>query len=728
MKQKRHEEEVRGRVARLYYSSPKFSAGVLTADGDKRVKFKGSLVVQEGDRVVLFGRWVDHPQYGRQLDVARFETDMEFDQEGLARFLEKHPDIKGIGPVKAKLIAARFGDDFERALEERLEELADVAKIKIETARLLRDMWNRTKTLNKAMTWLASFGLTYYQMTRIIENLGNNAVALLKENPYILLQSLRGFGFRRVDQVALKMGIKKDFAPRIRTGLIYCVDEALGHGNCWVMYDALIDQANRLLVIDSLDAKALIEHELGAVIADGELAMSVHMQKFLIAKPQILEMEKYLAERFFDAAAPNPHRVRDDELGALVSKVGPTLNAAQRKAVETALTRSVSVVSGAAGSGKSFLVGAIVRAYEARDLTVALAAPTGKAAKRIEQVVGRPASTVHRLLGYDGNEFQFNEAMPLPADMVVIDEVSMVDVTLAYQLFKAIDPVRTAVVLAGDHNQLPPVGPGAVLRDLIHSDVVPVTILDTVVRQAGELRLNSAAVLDGKLVRPGKNQGDGPKPWVVVDTLKDAYDCQAYVLKLFDEVIEAKLGFNLSSDVQLLTPTHKGPLGTRELNVLLQRLMQKKLWGVDIPETKPGARPRLYPRDKVIQTRNNYDLDVMNGTVGYVVDVDKGGGLVLFFEGETVEIPADTEARLDIELAYCLTIHKTQGSEFPCAVAVVHKSHSFQHHRNLLYTAVTRAQKTAVIVGDRWGIQNCVGKEQTWNRASFLPFLFGEGR
>jgi exodeoxyribonuclease V alpha subunit len=281
---------------------------------------------------------------------------------------------------------------------------------------------------------------------------------------------------------------------------------------------------------------------------------------------------------------------------------------------------------------------------------------------------------------------------------------------------------RTCVVLVGDHNQLPPVGPGNLLRDLIERQPIPTVVLDQVVRQAGVLKENSIAILRGEVRKTAAPEADGRWPWVVANRFTEVLAAQRYVLHLFDEVLVERLGFDLLRDVQLLTPTKKGPLGTDELNVLVQRLVQRKLWGVDVPAPRPGRRPEFLKHDRVIQTRNNYDLKVMNGAVGLITKIgERRGELTVRFDDHDVSYTAETADKLS--LAYALTVHKFQGDQVPCAVLVIHKAHSFQHHRNLFYTGMTRAQRTAVVVGDQWGIAACAKKEQVERRKTFLSVL-----
>ena len=719
---------VRGRVETVFYAGPRFSAGRLTtADGDE-VQFAGRLFARENEPVVLNGRWVTHPKYGRQFEVEGMEYDLDLDADGLANYLANHPEMKGIGPIKARLIAERFGHDFDRIITDDPGQIAEAARLSPDAVQKLRVEWLKTRETNKAITWLAAFDLTHHQVTSLVKKFGNDVLGLLKADPYIIVREVRGFGFKRVDKIARKMGTAKDDPARIRAGVLHCVNESLDQGDCWIEFEELVDQANVLLVMDVLDSRDRIELALDRLIDEKVLVCVSHGGRFLVAKPEIRAMEEDLAKVFRNGGAPNPHFPDLDRLSDMVTETAPQLNAGQRQAAVTALCHSISLISGGAGSGKTFTVSAITGVYEEQGLRVVLAAPTGKAAKRLEQVVGHPAGTIHRLLGFNGKDYARGPDDPIDADVIIVDEVSMVDVPLAWHLFQSIDLERTAVVLVGDHNQLPPVGPGNLLRDLVQSRMVPTVLLDQVVRQAGILKENSIAVLNGEVRKTSDAEPSGRRAWYVVDQFTDQWDAQRFVLDLFENVLVERLGFDLLNDVQLLTPTHKGPLGTRDLNCELQRLVQRRLWNVEAPPTPPGRRPKFLAHDKVIQTRNNYEIGVMNGAMGVVLHVGRDGSLGVDFDGIPVEIEAGSPNLQDIQLAYALTIHKAQGSEFPCAVVVVHKAHSFMHHRNLLYTGVTRARQTTVLVGDRWGISNCARKRKQDERRTFLSLLLDAGR
>jgi exodeoxyribonuclease V alpha subunit len=709
---------VRGVVQAVFHAGANFSAGRLRTDAGESVRFAGKVFVRENDPVSLRGRWEDHPKYGWQFVADWLDAQVELDPAGLANYLANHPDITGIGPAKAKLIADAFGQAFDRVIRENPKAVAGVAKVPMDAVKNLQRIWIETSELNAAMTYLASYGLSHFQVTTLVGKFGNHVVPMLQEDPYILISEVPGFGFKRVDKIARRLGTPKELPSRLRAGILYTVQSAMEEGDCWVEYEDLLDRANALLVLDNLDSRELIERQLEALIGEKRLVCCPY-ERLVVADPEIHAMEEFLAGVFRRAGARNPHWEDVNPSWGYFDKLNPD----QRAAVKNAFEYSISLMTGGAGSGKTFTVRALIDACEDPGLTYALAAPTGKAAKRLEQSAKRPARTVHRLLGFNGQTFAKGPEDKIDVDFLVIDEVSMVDVPLMYRLFQAVDLDRTAVLLVGDHNQLPPVGPGNVLRDLVQSRAIPTTILTKIIRQAGVLKENSTAILDG-IVRPTCDEKvDGYRPWYVVNNFTDREHVRFFLEKLFDEVLAERLGFDLLQDVQVLTPTHKGPLGTVELNTVLQRLIQWKLFRVSVPEVEPGRRSELLPRDKVIQTKNDYDLGVMNGAVGFVVDNHPKNGLTVDFEGRVVEIPKDSAKEYNLQLAYATSIHKMQGSEFPCAIVITHKSHSFMHHRNLLYTAVTRAQKSVIMLGDHWGIENCAKKRQVDKRNTFLSFL-----
>ncbi len=713
-------DTVTGRVERLFFSSPEFSAGVLaTPEGE--TKFAGKLMVQEGDRVILRGRWEDG-KWGRQLKVASLEYDLPTDAVGLAHYLSNHPAMKGIGPVKARAIAQEFGADFDRALQERPEAVAKAARVPLAVIQNLAAEWARTRSFNLANTWLASFELTHHQISTLVKKYGNSVVAIFKADPYRLIGEIEGYGFKRVDVIARKMGTPKDHASRIRGGILHCVNETISEGHCWIEHDDLVDLANKDLTLDTLDSREIIAASIQALVKERQLVSEQVEGHLLVSRPDLRRMETDLASTFLGGRDPNPNAAKLAKALAGGLQLTSALNPGQRLAVETALRHSLTVMTGGAGVGKTFTVRALCDLYQAAGLEVLLCAPTGKAAKRLNESTGREASTIHRLLEYNGQEFQFEGV--LDADLLVVDEVSMVDVPLCWHLLRAVDLARTAVLLVGDHHQLPPVGPGNILRDLVATQAVPVVVLDQVVRQAGILKENCSAVLSGTVAPSAPAQAGTLRPWYKLGDLQEPQDLLAFVRLLYESKLTDDLGLDPVAEIQLLTPTRKGPMGVAALNAELQRVVQRKLFGVEVEPVAANRRPKFLKGDKVIQRRNNYALGVMNGTLGQVRSVDPGtGDLVVAFDGKEVTLQRSEGHLSDLDLAYALTIHQTQGSEFPVVIVLVHKAHSFQHHRNLLYTGVTRAKRAAIILGDHWGIRNCASRVETDKRRTWLSLV-----
>jgi exodeoxyribonuclease V alpha subunit len=656
-------------------------------------------------------------RFGEQFRVEQVQFEQPAASDGLADYLARSPRFVGIGPRRAQRVVERFGDRFEQVLLTQPDSLLEV--LPAASVEVLRREWVQTRDLNQAMVWLAGCGLTPHQIATVVEAFGAQSVSDLRKNPYALIGSAAGFGFKRVDEIALRIGTPKESPTRLGAAVEYAVREQASQGHCWTELTELVEVAVQILFLDTQKARPLVEQHVHRLLDEKVLACFCISSRVLVGQPSLLEDERFLYERFVRGAAANP------SVGALSMHPPAELNARQGEAFVAAMKHNMVVISGSAGAGKTFTQRAIAEAYLAGGLTVELCAPTGKAAKHLEQVVERPARTIHRLLEFNGEGFTRDVDNPLACDVLIVDEVSMVDVALAAALFRAVDPERTAVVLVGDHHQLPPVGAGNLLRDLIERRFLPTVVLDQVVRQAGTLKTNSLKVLSGH-VAPTQPLVESKSPWVVIPTLTQAEEVAKYLLNLFEQVLQERLGFELLQDVQLLTPKRDGPLGVDELNRALQRLVQRKLWKVAVPEVSPGKRPPFLLSDKVIQTRNSYALGVMNGSVGTVTQVDHGD-LRVQFEDKVVVYKAAEKTQQHLELAYALTIHKFQGSEVKCAVVVMHKSHAFMHHRNLLYTAITRARQMVIVVGDHWGIRHCAQSEQVDKRRTFLSLLVDDG-
>lgn len=698
-------QTIHGTVVKTYYSDAQFSAGVIATDDGTQVRFRGRLYAAEGDRLSAIGQWTMDPKYGHQFEIKQLDYELPQTREGLINYLSKHPAFVGVGQKSAERIVDVLdnGEDLSEALRSRLDDFV-AAGVPRKTLEALAESWNQHAGENAVRSYLAGYGLTPHQMQTLLEKFGTSIVSVLKHDPYLLIKHLAGYGFKKVDQIALKLGIAKTHPGRIEAALSYCVAQQISNGHTWTLGSELVTQANEALVIDTLDSRDLIQAAGNRLIASGDLIAD----GCAVTLPW-LHRDEQLIEAAFQGAV----RGDDETPDVLTCRPEDDLSDDQREAFETAVTNRISVISGGAGTGKTYVVARLARRFQEAGLVVSLAAPTGKAAKRIEQLlrahgVDLSASTIHRLLGYNG--IAFREDI-LPADVVIIDEVSMVDVPLMAELLRHIDPRKTRMILVGDHNQLPPVGPGNVLRDMIQHNLVPATVMTKVHRQAGVLKTNSVGVLNGQLAPTAT---DDQSRWMVVNRFRDAQAIKHWLRDLVLTDIPKQFGFDPVHDVQIITPEHRGPLGTRSLNQMMQYLLRPR--NGTLEESKPG-RSLPGAGDKVIQTRNDYELGVMNGTIGFVREVGKSG-LVIDFEGKE-DVEVDWNKAKSVELAYALTAHKAQGSEFPCAVVLCHKSHFFAD-RNWLYTAVTRAAHTCVLVGDDYGLRRAAGQVRNTKRRTWL--------
>jgi len=710
---------IRGIVRRSFYNSPSFSAGVIRTEDGEFVKFRGKFQAAEGDVVTVVGRWTKDRKYGRQFDVEGLSYDLPDSADGLAAYLASHPAFAGVGPATAEKLVeyAGAGKALDDLVRHHLGELHARLRIPLSTLTTLQEAWIANAAENEVRSYLAQFGLSHHQMNVLLETFGNAVVGVLRNDPYRLIKAVKGYGFKRVDKIARRMGTPKDHPARLAAGIVYCLNEALDGGHTWTAGSDLLQQANELLLLDGMDSLEAIRRAAEALLERGEIACDGKA----VAFPALLDAEKYIRDRL-DLGGGDGLRILPPVVDV------SDLTAAQIEGFETAMRNVISVISGGAGTGKTFVVARLAEAFQALGFQIALCAPTGKAAQRIEEVMREhgldlEAKTIHRLLEYNGQVFKREslslsvtetdesgeESIRSPAyDAVIVDEVSMVDVPLMRVLLSAIDFGKTRLVLVGDHNQLPPVGPGNVLRDVIHHNLAPTTILTQMVRQAGVLKTNSSAVLHGTVAPTAVNDPG----WVVVDCFKEAGEIQVHLRDLVVKQIPERLGYDPVRQVQIVTPTHHGPLGAKALNEMMQLLFHGKVEG------------RFAIGDKVIQTANDYEMGVMNGAVGYVVEREDGEYFV-DFEGVGCR-QIDGERLQKVSLAYALTAHKAQGSEFPCVVVVCHKSHFFAD-RNWLYTAVTRASKTCILVGDRWGLRHAAGKNNTIKRRTFLSLWAGGG-
>jgi len=662
------------------------------------------LAPTSGESVRLTGTWQTHQRYGRQFRFTTYELLRPTTAEGIKRYLSG-PLVESIGPKLAQALVEKFGDRTLTILDEAPERLQEVSGIGPQRASALTSSWQRHRQMHEVMIFLRQHGIGAALATRIYNRYGPQAVELIEQQPYRLAREIRGIGFATADKIARSVGIPCDDPQRRQAALLHVLARASDNGHFFLPRGELLRRAAGLLGLD----EQLLELSLRELEAQEDVQIDSSDEQVAVYLPQMLAAECDVARRLsgivggFEQVAPDRSQIeqwlqRRTSLGEL------PLTEEQQDALKKALRSGLSVITGGPGTGKTTIIRALAEACASLGRRVALASPTGRAAKRLEQMAGREASTIHRLLSYDPyrRHFRRGPGNPLPVDTLVVDEASMLDVLLARDLLQALAP-GTQLVLVGDADQLPSVGPGNLLRDLVESGTVSVCHLTTIHRQqAGSLLVQNAHRI---------NRGESPylptgREWRGEDCVfveeEDPEIAGQRVVQMVAEKLP-KLGFS-PDDIQVITPLHRGPIGVRELNAALQERLNPSQ-----PSRAQMKRGETVFRtgDRVLQTVNNYDKSVYNGDIGRIAAIDVEGEMlrVGFDQGE---VGYDLSELDELELAYALTIHKSQGSEYPAVIIVIHSSHYIMLQRNLLYTALTRAEQMACLVGNRRGIYKAI--------------------
>ena len=677
--------------------------------------------VHAGEHVEASGRWERHRDHGMQFRALFLQVMPPSSLQGIERYLGSGM-IKGIGPNYAKRLVATFGErvfDVIEATPERLLEVDGIGKVRL--ARITKG-WGEQKAIRAIMVFLQGHGIGTSRAVRIFKTYGADAIPLVKENPYRLARDIRGIGFKTADQLAGKLGIPKDSMLRARAGLSYALLQAVEKGDCALPETELLKLAEDLLEI----GQGKLTDALALEAAEGNVVREPIEGQPCVFLPHLRRAEDAVAaiiRRLAIGTPPWGAIDADKALPWVEARLGVSLAAGQREAVRLALNAKVLVVTGGPGVGKTTIIRSMLAILAAKGVNPLLAAPTGRAAKRMAESTGREAKTIHRLLGQNPGEggFLHGADNPLDCDVMVLDEVSMVDMPLMAATLKAL-PATAALVLVGDVDQLPSVGPGQVLADLIGSGRVPVARLTEIFRQASESRIivNAHRVNRGampELAAPGTEASDF---YFVVAT--DPEDAAAKVVKVVAERIPARFGLDAIRDVQVLCPMNRGGAGARSLNLDLQAALNPER--ADRPSIERfGYTYRV--GDKVMQIANNYDKETFNGDIGFIAAIDaEEAEMVIDFDGRSVAYPF---GELDeIVLAYATTIHKSQGSEYPAVVIPVVTQHYTMLQRNLLYTGMTRGKKLVVLVGQKKAVGIAVRGIQgrrRWSKLKELLFM-----
>jgi exodeoxyribonuclease V alpha subunit len=728
------EQTIEGTLERIVFAGTggEFTVARLKVEGrPDLVTVVGALLgVPVGARLRVLGRPESNPKFGPQLRVQSFTEIAPATVEGIRRYLGSGL-IKGIGPEFASRIVATFGIRTMEILDAEPQRIAEVPGIGKVRAAAVKETWAAQREIRRVMVFLQGYGVSPAFAARIYKRYGAAAIAKVRENPYRLAFDVWGIGFLSADKLAVALGIAKDAEVRLDAGVRHVLDEAGSAGHCYLPRRALVDAAASRLEVDPQLVDAAIDRlgRSGAVAL--ESAHDALGEGVAVFEAGLYRAERSAAAELHRLCAAPPTQVGSsaEQIDGAIAEYEKAANLAlarqQSQAIREVLRSQVVVITGGPGVGKTTIVRGIVSILRAAGLSIALGAPTGRAAKRLSEATGLPALTLHRLLEWRPAESAFarNAARPLEADVVIVDEASMVDIRLGADLFAAL-PTGTRLVLVGDVDQLPSVGPGAVLADIIASGRIPTVRLTEIFRQAAESLIvrNAHRIHEGLPPDLGAPAAGGP----AADT-RDFFfleqDDPAQAALLVRDLVAQRLPrrYNLSPhDIQVLAPMHRGELGAGNLNQLLQEALT-----AGAPELRRGSRV-FRVGDRVMQMRNDYDKDVFNGDVGRIERLDaEAGDLVVHFEDRAVVYEGDDTEQLN--LAYAATVHKSQGSEYVAVVIPLHTQHFMMLQRNLLYTAVTRGKRLVVIVGSKRALNMAVRNGQVANRATHLAARLAAG-
>ena len=686
--------------------------------------------IAEGENIEAQGEYTEHPTYGQQFKVTSFEEKAPEDEEAIERYLGSGA-IKGIGLAMAARIVRRFKGDTFRIIEEEPERLAEIKGISNRKAMEIASQVNEKRDLRQAMIFLQQYGITMNLAVKVYQAYGQDVYGIIRENPYRLADDIDGVGFRTADEIAARVGIRMDSDFRVRSGILYTLLQASGEGHTYLPETELTPRASKLLNVTAEQVEKqymdlAIERKI--ILKQMEDQTQIYAASFYYMEANTATMLKRLNVSYDVSDAEIEQRIRGIE-----KKSGMTLDEHQVTAVKEAVRNGLLVITGGPGTGKTTTINTIIRYFELEGLEIFLAAPTGRAAKRMSETTGFEARTVHRMLELNGGAegsggFERDESNPLEADVIIVDEMSMVDISLMYSLLKAIS-VGTRLILVGDVNQLPSVGPGSVLRDIIQSHACNVVMLTKIFRQAS----TSDIIVNAHKINHGEE--------VILDNKSmDFFFLKRYdadvIINVVLQLIKQKLPKFVDAtpyDIQVLTPMRKGLLGVERLNGILQRYMNPP--ANDKVEKEYGSTV-FREGDKVMQTKNNYQLaweirtkfgltvdkglGIFNGDMGIIRQINDFAEqmIIEFDEGRMVEYPY--KLLDELELAYAITIHKSQGSEYPAVVIPLLGGPMMLMNRNLLYTAVTRARKCVTLVGNEVTFQQMIRNTSQQKRYSGL--------
>jgi exodeoxyribonuclease V alpha subunit len=675
-----------------------------------------------GEILEMRGEWSTHPNFGEQFKVLEYKTKVPVTTYGIRKYLGSGM-IKGLGPVMAGRIVDRFGKKTLDIIENDIQRLAEVEGIGKKRIAMITGAWDEQREIRNVMLFLQSHGVSSGYAVKIFKQYGNQAIAVVKDNPYRLAGDIFGIGFVTADQIAAKLGIAQDAQIRVEAGILYVLNQLSDEGHVYFPYEPLISKSGEILGVGrdivaralgilAVDQKIIIENLTGDRDAFKENEKAVFLTRFHVCETGVARRLRILAN--------TPKSIRDIDSNKAVEwvqkQLSITLAANQIKAIGWAVENKVMVITGGPGTGKTTVINAVLKIFSRLNAGIMLAAPTGRAAKRMSESTGFGAKTIHRLLEYSFQKggFQRNEDKPLDCDVLIIDEASMIDIILMYHLSKAVAPFAT-FILVGDVNQLPSVGAGNVLNDIIASGSVPVVTLDRIFRQArtSQIVVNAHKINAGIMPPLDTADASDPQSDFYFIEQEDPEKVLNIILELCKKRIPRRFNYDPFDEIQVLTPMHKGVVGAVNLNRQLQEALNPDADGIIRGECTYRVN------DKVIQIRNNYDKEVFNGDIGRITVIEwEDKAVTITYDGR--EVAYDFSDMDEIVPAYAISVHKSQGSEYPVVIIPIVTQHFILLQRNLIYTAVTRGKNLVVIVGSKKAMAMGINNNKTLQRFTRL--------
>ncbi len=710
-------QELHGTLERVVFQNEENGytiARLRTTGREPEVTVVGNLMgVNVGERLAMEGFWVNHPQYGRQFEVHSFKVEYPATLEGIRKYLGSGL-IRGIGPVTAARIVDHFGKETLEVIDSEPGRLMEIPGIGEKKVNLIASAWQEQRLVKEIMVFLQSNGVSTGLAVRIYRQYGDESIRIVRNDPYRLARDVYGIGFKTADKIARQIGIPLDHPSRIQAGILYALNRFAEDGHCFAAQDPLLEASAELLEMAVQNCAAQLEvlKAQADVIAEDT---AIYLPPFFHAETGVANRLKRILRAENDRLSAFRRLDWEALLAILDRQTAIHLTELQKKAVRMALTEKVSILTGGPGTGKSTITSSIIKLLRMQSGSVLLCAPTGRAAKRLTETTGLEAKTIHRLLEYKPtaqSTFARDRENPLNADLIIVDETSMIDILLMNHLLDAVE-LGSHLLLVGDIDQLPSVGPGNVLRDLIASQVLPVTRLDTIFRQSENsyIVVNAHRINNGEMPMFPKDAAD-----FFLFAEEDAQKAADWVIELAARRITAKFGFEPMNDIQVLSPMHRGSTGVSELNERLQAELNPPAPGK--AEIRHGHRV-FRAGDRVMQTVNNYDLQVFNGDLGFIKNID--------LEDQTISIQYDSRTVIydytqldEVAHAFAISIHKSQGSEFPAVIIPLLNQHYMMLQRNLLYTGITRARKLVVLVGSKRAIAIAVHNNHIASRNTRL--------